>query len=232
MSGLRSFLHTRWGALTAILIIAGIQVSGIFVKSELASILILVITAILLFFYAKSKGTGAAEYGLQRPKSWLRTLLLGFVYFIGAFLLLRLTLEPLIEIVTGMPRDLSRFDYLKNNLSALVKFIVMIWIAAAFFEELVYRGFFLNAIADVFKRHRGGWMAAIVISVLLFAVGHSYQSLSGIIFTGAAALYVSIIYLAHSRNLWIPIIVHGLHNSSSGVFFYFDIYQEVIHLLF
>jgi CAAX protease family protein len=126
---------------------------------------------------------------------------LGVVYAIGAFLLFRITLEPLVERLTGVPRELSRFDFLKNNLPALLKFLAIIWLMAAFFEELYFRGFLIPSIAGIFNRSRPGWILAVVISTLFFAISHSYQSITGVIYTGLAALYLSSIYFSDTEGI-------------------------------
>ena len=80
-------------------------------------------------------------------------------------------------------------------------------------------------------------MTAIVVITLelsagYFALLHSYQGITGILYTGLAAVFLSAIYVGHGRNLWIPIIAHGLHDTSGMFFLFLGSYNRVVHFLF
>lgn len=228
----QTFLHTRSGALASVIVVtaAGFLMATIR-PPMLGGALAIVVSVALMSAIAWMKGTGAREYGLQRPASWPATLGWGVLYALVALVLFRMILEPLLGAWTDVPRDLSRFDYVQGDPAALAGLLVQLWVMAAFFEELYFRGFLINGIAQVFGRAPTAWVVAVVISCLLFAFLHGYQGPAGVLFTGAAALFLSLIYLGHGRNLWIPIIVHGLHDTSAAVFKYFGVYDRVVHLL-
>lgn len=226
------FLETRTGALSAVIVVT---VAGFLMATirppMLGGALTIVVTVALMALVAWLKGTGLGEYGLQRPASWPATLVWGVVWFLVALLVFRLLLEPLLEQWTGAARDLSRFDYVEGDSVALMILLLQLWIMAAIFEELYFRGFLINGLADVFGRVPLGWAAAVTLSCLLFASLHGYQGPAGLGVTLAGAVFLSLIYLWHGRNLWIPIIVHGLHDSSAVIFKYLGIYDRVVHLV-
>lgn len=228
-----AFLRTRTGAVITVLVVtaAGFLMATIR-PPMLGGVLAMVVTAGLMALAAWLKGAGLREYGLQRPASWKATAGWGVVWFLAALMIFRLVLEPLLEQWTGTTRDLSRFDYVDGNATALLSLLLQLWVMAAFFEELYFRGFLINGIADVFRRSPVGWTLGVVLSSLLFAFLHGYQGPAGLGVTLAGALFLSLIYLGHGRNLWIPIIAHGLHDSSAAVFKYFGIYERVVHLVF
>ena len=232
-SRLHKFLHTRIGILTAIVFITVVPFLFRFlIPGEAGDVAIFLTATVLLFTYAALRRTGLAEFGLQRPESWKRTILLGILYAVIAFVLFRITLEPLLERWTGVPRDMSRFEFLRDNPGGLLKFLAIIWITAAFFEELYFRGFLIPSIAGIFKNSRAGWIIAVVLSTLFFAMAHSYQAISGVLYTGLAALFLAVIFLAHGKNLWIVMIAHGLHDTSGAYFTYLGIYKKIVHWLF
>jgi membrane protease YdiL (CAAX protease family) len=83
-------------------------------------------------------------------------------------------------------------------------------ISAGFFEELVFRGYLIWA----FQPFLGLWGAA-ALSALVFALGHSYQGMQGIVSTGVGAVVFTLIVLALG-SLWPAIVVHAMLDLSQG----------------
>jgi membrane protease YdiL (CAAX protease family) len=231
-SSVHSFLHTRAGVFISVLVITGAPFVFLLLPGEIGNIAIFVAMLLLLFLYAWLRRTGSSQFGLQKPDHLGRTILLGILYAFVSFLIFRITLEPLLEQWTGVPRDMSRFDYLKGNTAGLLQFLAIMWITAAFAEELYYRGFLIPSLAEIMNGSKSGWILAIFISASAFALSHSYQAVSGMLYTGIGAIFLSLVFLAHGKNLWIPIIAHGLHDTSGLLFIHFGIYQKIVHLLF
>jgi hypothetical protein len=71
------------------------------------------------------------------------------------------------------------------------------------------------------------WIAAIVVSSVVFGLLHMYQGLSGMIATGLTGLVLGWLYLATGRNLWAPIIAHGVMDTSGFLMIYFGVYPGV-----
>jgi membrane protease YdiL (CAAX protease family) len=202
------------------------------IQSEAGGFISMILLLAIIFFSGWLKGTGLREIGLNRPESWPRSLLLGLLYALVIFLLFRIALEPILENLTGVERDLSRFDYLKGNLGALANTLVMLWITAAFFEEVMFRGFLITNVEQILGNRKGSWIVGLIVSSLIFALVHGYQGVSGVVLTGVAALFLGLIFLFHGRNLWIPIFTHGLTDSSAAFLFYFDTYDQVTGVIF
>lgn len=92
---------------------------------------------------------------------------------------------------------------------------------AAFFEEFYYRGFFFGLL---FKNTRLGFIPALILSALIFASLHLYQSddlstLVGIFVTTflGAGLFAWL-YVEWNYNLWLPIGLHFFMNLSWSLF--------------
>lgn len=92
---------------------------------------------------------------------------------------------------------------------------------AAFFEELYYRGFFFG---QLFKKTKLGFFPSLIISALIFASLHLYQSndlstLVGIFITTfmGAGLFAWL-YAEWNYNLWLPIGLHFFMNLSWELF--------------
>lgn len=94
-----------------------------------------------------------------------------------------------------------------------IRIMVIVWTTAAFAEEMVFRGFFMTRIADVFGRSFASWTIALFAPAVMFGLAHLYQGLPGVITTGTVGLVFGIWYLISRRNLLPVIIAHGVVNS-------------------
>jgi CAAX protease family protein len=159
------------------------------------------------------RGVGWRNLGLRRPSSWRSTLLLGVGIGIAYQYFSLYITEPLIARITGRLPDVSQFAPLIGNKFFLVLSLVASWTLAAFGEELVYRGYFMNRVADLVGATRTGWLICLIVVSILFGVTHLYQGPSGIIVITLTGLLFGALYLATGRNLWVPIIVHGVNDT-------------------
>ncbi|MGE5693406.1 MAG: CPBP family intramembrane glutamic endopeptidase [Candidatus Zixiibacteriota bacterium] len=66
----------------------------------------------------------------------------------------------------------------------------MSWTLAAFGEEMVYRGYLLNRAADLGNRVPFAWAAGLFLTSIMFAFGHYYQGVTGMVDTGIFALFL------------------------------------------
>ncbi len=163
------------------------------------------------------------EFGLRRPESWARTFFLAIGGVVTIHVLVGRILSRLVVDLTKQPVDISRFDALRGNITALISGLIIVWTLAAFGEEMIFRGFVMNRIADLFKNRKNGLIAALFISSILFGMGHFYQGLSGVILTGIVGIIYVLAYLADRCNLWAPILIHGLYDTSAFLLIYFNL---------
>lgn len=154
--------------------------------------------------------------GLSAPASWGGTIAMGVLAGIALLFFSKLLLTPLIEVATGVQRDLTRLDFVRGNGVAYLSFLPLLWLSAALCEEIVYRGFLITRLLEAF----GGttWLskaAAITISSAAFALVHAYQGPSGLILTGVMGLLLSVLFVVSRFNLWCNVIVHGVYDTLS-----------------
>jgi len=159
------------------------------------------------------RGFGWRAVGLKRPTGWRRTLLLGITVGIVYQFFSLYVLEPLIILLTGKPLDLSQFAPIEGNLFLLSLFLLLVWTMAAFGEELVYRGYLMNRVAEMAGGSGMAWAASLVVVSVLFGVVHLYQGISGAVAASSAGLVYGALYLWSGRNLWAPILAHGVYDT-------------------
>jgi membrane protease YdiL (CAAX protease family) len=170
----------------------------------------------LVFFYIASRLRGArwGDFGLTRPKSWFRTVLISLGVALAIFVAVKVVINPVIGILPNLEaRDMSRFDPLKGNLPNLMVNMIGMYITAAFLEEFLWRGYLIERLIDLLgKPTRIAWTIALV---------HIDQGLAGMLKIGAVGLVFGLSYLAVGRNLWPLIIAHGLIDTLDFVGHYF-----------
>jgi membrane protease YdiL (CAAX protease family) len=164
------------------------------------------------------------DVGMRRPRSWPLTFLLALPLGIGWPFLDIFIVEPWIESLTGVKVDLSLFEGMKANIIAYVIMLAIVWTLAAFGEELVYRGYFLNRIYDLIGRNWTALILGLIPVSVCFGYAHLYQGISGMIETGYVALGLGVLYLVSGRNLWLPILVHGLYDTVGVTLLYLGKY--------
>lgn len=171
--------------------------------------------------FLRRDGSGWAGIGLDAPERWGRTLGLGagvaVATWIGVTLLFRWLVVPYFELP---PPDVSRFRSVRGDPALLATGLLYVWTFAAVGEEVLYRGFLMSRVAALLGGTRSAWGIAAASSALLFGLMHFYQGPGGIIVTGAIGLAFALAYLRWSRELWIPVVAHGLIDTTSFVALY------------
>jgi membrane protease YdiL (CAAX protease family) len=184
---------------------------------------------LLLFLVAwaslRLRHLGWRDVGLRRPDKWLPTIGLSLLVGIGYQALDVFAIAPLLQRLTGESIDLSQFSFLRGSLPALLIFIIISWTEAAFIEEMFFRGYFLNRLASIAGNQRWGIAFALIVNALVFGAAHAYQGLTGVLDTFLAGLLLGLLYLFARRNLWLPILVHGIIDTLGVLLIYAGLYS-------
>lgn len=192
------------------------------IQSDLLTLLSILLALVLIRLVLWLRRSNWREFGLKRPRSWLKTILLAVGGLITVYFVVIITM-PLVTRLTGQPVDKSPFDGLRENVPALIFSLLAVWTLAAFGEELIFRGYLMNTLARVLGNRNGGWIFACFINSILFGVGHTYQGISGVILLGIVGLLYALFYLGCGRNLWVPILIHGLYDTSAFLVIFFNL---------
>jgi membrane protease YdiL (CAAX protease family) len=163
---------------------------------------------LLAWISLRLRGLRCRDVGLLRFRNWRTTLLLGLGGGILTELIELFFSQPLLIRLTGKQPDLSDFYALRGNLKLTGLALALTWTLAAFGEEMVWRGYLMNRVADLGNRSRLAWAASLVLVNVGFGFAHSYQGITGIIDEGFMGLLLGLLYLA--TNLSVPIIAHGV----------------------
>jgi uncharacterized protein len=156
---------------------------------------------------------GWRSVGFARYRNWAITLGLGIAAGVLMESFQLLVTQPVLVQLIGKPPDLDDFRMLTGNIKMALVGFALTWTLAAFGEEMVWRGYLMNRVADLGNRTRRAWVCSLVAVSMVFGLAHANQGITGEIEEGIAGLLLGIVYLSTGRNLAVPIIAHGVEDT-------------------
>ncbi len=175
--------------------------------------LLLVVAATLLLRWSAHTWRSV---GLARPASLWRTAGLVLAGYLGVGLMFTVTTQLLLPWFELAPQTASLFSAVEGNLPEYLYWVIPVaWGSAAFGEELVFRGFLQTRLQIALVGVRGAAAFAVLLQAIIFGALHSYQGAGGAIAAGGTGLVLGLVYLAARKDLWAPIILHGLVDTIS-----------------
>ncbi len=182
-----------------------------------------IITAILVLFasffeYKKEmfKSLGFQKNNLKAKSLFVYAPLIALVLFLVYYFVL----VPVVTNITDKPIDFSSFKDLKGNITYAILALIFIWVSAAFGEEIIWRGYFMQQFSKFFGKGKLSIVLNILIFAILFGYMHSYQSITGQIVTGSIGAILSIIFYLRKSDLWFNVAVHGFFDTIALIVVY------------
>ncbi|MCC5857692.1 MAG: CPBP family intramembrane metalloprotease [Ectothiorhodospiraceae bacterium] len=198
-------------------VIAGVLAPGLMRHFDLPLLTVLMLQGVIILIGLRillsRRGDGWTGIGLSLPvpADLLRAALaLVLVYLVNiSFMSLILLLFP--EVVEGHQ---ERLFGVAMSLTADVSLVViaLAMLFTGFYEEVLARGFLLSRC----RRLMGGVWGPVLVSSLLFGLGHAYQGWAGVVQTALIGVVFARLAL-HWGRLWPLIIAHGALNTVSLV---------------
>jgi membrane protease YdiL (CAAX protease family) len=172
------------------------------------------------------RGLRWRDLGLRAPApdSLLKCLNIGAVVGAAMEALELFVTQPLLTKLFNQGPDLHELGRLIGNWKLLILGIVLSWGLAAFGEESVYRGYLTNRVAEVFGASKKAWVAAAMLVTLLFGFSHFHQGPTGVVENIIDGGILAALYFATGRNLWAPIMAHGIQDTVDVLLIYLGIY--------
>jgi membrane protease YdiL (CAAX protease family) len=109
--------------------------------------------------------------------------------------------------------DLSSLDDIRGDFGSYLGMMVMMWVFAAFGEELLFHGYYMQRFAKLFGDTNKAWLLSGILIAIYFGISHGYQGLSGIIGVGIGSLFFAFLYYKNRSNLLLLVLVHGIYDS-------------------
>lgn len=156
------------------------------------------------------RGVRWSDLGLCAGPQWKVLVLAGMCAGIAMETLGLFVTQPMLVKLTGQHPDLTDYRDLVGNPDLLFRLIVGAWVIAAFGEELVWRGYLMNRLADLFGRDKIGWAVTLVLVSMAFGLAHAGQGWTGVVENIVDGALLGLLYLLSGRNLLVPIVAHGV----------------------
>ena len=176
----------------------------------------------LRFRSLRWKDVGLGSPGPDSP--WTKILLVGILVGIGMEALELFATQPLLTKLLNKGPDLEEFRRLIGNTLLLIIAVVLAWVLAAFGEETVWRGYMMNRATDLFGRSKNGWVISAILISILFGFAHFPQGPTGVIENMIDGAILTGVYFVTGRNLWAPIIAHGIQDTVDVLLIYLGMY--------
>jgi membrane protease YdiL (CAAX protease family) len=186
------------------------------------------IAVIIVFILFRWKKIPVIFLGLFKPKSWLKTVLIGVSAGIIIQVFSVFVLEPLTELL-GVAKELpSVYEAIEGNNSMLVIYLLVSWTTAGFGEEIIYRAFFLGQMELFFENFKHKWIISLTISSIIFGFLHFSSGIDAIIGTGITGFIIGMVYLKTNRNIWAAYITHAVADTIAFLFIYSGLYRNFL----
>lgn len=179
----------------------------------------LLLTLAILTLYLHARGLGWRAMGLIALPSWKARLmvlpqaaltLVAFAVAVG----LTAVAGPAVglEFMTEVPGGVeARWGAVAGSVPHYLLWLILVWTAAAFGEEMFFRGYLITRLQTLFVGAEWGTVLVVVLPALIFGYGHFYyQGWRGAVVTGAIGLAFGAMFLLFKRNLWPLILLHGV----------------------
>ena len=136
-----------------------------------------------------------------------KSLLLTIPLFIGLSII-----EPFLQNYFGA-FNLSSVDDIRDDVVNYAILMVIMWVFAAYGEELLFRGYYMQGFAKLFGNTNANWLFSALLISVYFGISHAYQGIAGIIAVTLGGFYFSTVYYTNRDNLAIGALVHGFYDT-------------------
>lgn len=157
----------------------------------------------LVLFFAWSAGDGVTAIG-WRAQHIGREILLGIALYAPMLLLVTVAGELLraagLHAVAASGGVVPQGD---GQISLAAVLVVVVACA----EETIFRGYLLLRL----RAATGSTTAAVALSTALFAAGHAYEGVIGVVLVAILGVFLALVYLWR-RSLVAPIVMHFLQD--------------------
>ena len=200
----------------AILIILG----GNFVIALLGAILILV--------WTKISNTPWREIGYVRPRSWIRTIVIGIIFGVAFKFAMKAIVMPLL----GAPPINQAYQFVTGNSAVIPVMVYTMIIVACFGEETFYRGWMFERLGKLFGQSVAAKIPIVLIATILFAsVHYPEQGIPGVEQACITGLVFGSIFAVTGR-IFMLMIAHAAFDLTALWIIYYGFETQIAHLIF
>jgi membrane protease YdiL (CAAX protease family) len=141
-----------------------------------------------------------------------KTILNSLIISLILFTVFSTLIDPILQKWLG-EYDLSSIEDIRGNLVGYIILMGVMWVFAAFGEELLFRGYYMKALAELLGNNNKAWFLSATITSLYFGVSHAYQGPIGVMSVFIWSLVISLIFNKNRNNLLLLVLIHGFYDT-------------------
>lgn len=192
------------------------------------NLVVVPLSAILVFVWAHQSGTPLRELGFVRPTSWIRTVLVGLAFGIALKFLMKSVVMPLL----GADPINQAYHYLVGNSAAIPGMLYAIIIGAGFGEETLFRGFLFERLGKLFGSSAKARALIVLLTAGLFGLAHYFeQGVPGVQQGLVVGLAFGAVFAVTGR-IFMLMIAHTAFDLTALAMIYWNYESAVAHLIF
>ena len=176
---------------------------------SIVKIKLIVIAVVIILL--KLEGDKFDQLGFRKTGQ-LKQILFGIGFGFATWIIINIVINPLLASVNPSPKPTSDILAFMKDPRNLLWWIPVVTLAA--FAEELQRIFVLTRFQKWFGKY--GLYIAIVITSIIFGIGHLYQGTNLAIGTGIGGFLNALVFL-RKRSAWEVIICHAVFNILSVV---------------
>jgi CAAX protease family protein len=180
---------------------------------------VLILSAMAVISIRLREGSWRA-IGFTPPRSWMWTALIALAAMIVQQGFGQFVVDPLMRPFYRYSAGADPMAGI-HRFGELLRWLGVIWTYAAVGEELGYRRYLLNRVADLGGHSPLALLVGLLLSSALFGCAHWYQGPAGVVSAMASGLVFGAAYLLTGKNLWTSILAHGMSDSVALFAVYF-----------
>jgi hypothetical protein len=186
-------------------------VSALLLSASLSNVVSFVTPLLAVMALLWLSGNNWNKLGLRKPGRWRNSILAGTITGILLTLLNLLVIIPLGSLLLHIPLRAQIFTSANTgNVLTFVGTLITIWTTQAFAEEMIFRGYLLNRLADLFEHQLSGWTLACFAQAIIFGLTRLSSGITAMTSAFLFGLIWSLLYFLARRNLWSCIVSHGV----------------------
>jgi uncharacterized protein len=186
------------------------------------------LSAVLVLVWARLSRTPWREIGYVRPRSWIRSLVIGIGFGVAFKVVMKMIVMPLL----GADPINQAYHYLAGNSTAAALFVPELIIKAGFGEETFFRGYLFERLGKLFGQSPGAKVATVLVTAVFFGSLHYFeQGLAGVQQATVVGLVFGTVFAVTGR-IWMLMCAHAAFDLTALAIIYWNLESAVAHFLF
>ena len=162
----------------------------------------------IVFLILKGNKFDWSRFGIGQ-KITRKTVIKSISISIVLFILFSFLIDPLLVKWFG-DFDLSSINDIRGDFLAFSILMVIVWVFAAFGEEILFRGYYMKGLAEFLGNNNKSWVLSAFITSFYFGISHAYQGITGVVSVFLWSFIISLIFNKNRNNLLLLVLIHGI----------------------